>query len=57
MLIDLIIYDGLDELDVVGPMEVLRSAGQAGADLTVRLASRLEQQVVVAPTAFASCPT
>jgi transcriptional regulator GlxA family with amidase domain len=40
MLIDLVVYDGVDELDVVGPLEVLRRAGQAGADFEVRLVVR-----------------
>jgi len=38
--IDIIVYDGTDELDVVGPLEVLRGAAMAGADLDVRLAGR-----------------
>ncbi len=46
MLIDIVVYDGLDELDALGPLEVLRGAGQAGADLTVRLATRERQDVV-----------
>ncbi len=37
---DIIVYDGVDELDVTGPVAVLRRAGEAGADLTVRLVSR-----------------
>ena len=40
MRIDIIVYDGTDELDVVGPLEVLRGAAMAGADLDVRLAGR-----------------
>lgn len=46
MLVDIVVYDGLDEMDAVGPMEVLRSAGRAGADVTVRLTTRIEQEVV-----------
>lgn len=38
--IDIIVFDGLDELDVVGPLEVLRGAALAGAGLDVRLAGR-----------------
>ena len=37
--IDIIVFDGVDELDVVGPLEVLRSAARAGADIAVRLVS------------------
>jgi uncharacterized protein (DUF427 family)/putative intracellular protease/amidase len=40
--IDIVLYEGVDELDVVGPLEVLRSAGAAGANLTVRLVCRTE---------------
>jgi uncharacterized protein (DUF427 family)/putative intracellular protease/amidase len=40
--IDIVLYEGVDELDVVGPLEVLRSAAAAGADLTVRLVCRTE---------------
>ena len=47
VLVDIVVYDGLDELDALGPLEVLRSAGQAGADLTVRLVTRERQDVVV----------
>jgi transcriptional regulator GlxA family with amidase domain len=45
--IDIIVYDGLDELDVVGPLEVLRGAAAAGADLDVRLAGRADLTPVV----------
>lgn len=40
--IDIAIFDGVDELDVVGPFEVLRSAAAAGAELSVRLVSLRE---------------
>ncbi len=43
---DLIVYDGVDELDVVGPLEVLRRAGALGADLGARLCSRLPDEEV-----------
>lgn len=46
MLVDIVVYDGLDEMDALGPMEVLRSAGQAGADLTVRLVTRTPRSLV-----------
>src|SRR5437899_844838 len=35
--IDILVFDGVDELDAVGPLEVLRSAATAGADINVRL--------------------
>ena len=47
MLIDIVVYDGLDELDALGPLEVLRTAGEAGADAVTRLVTRRQQQVVL----------
>ena len=38
--IDIILYEGFDELDAIGPHEVLRSAAAAGADFDVRLVAR-----------------
>ena len=35
--IDIVLFDGVDELDAVGPLEVLRSAAANGADLSARL--------------------
>ena len=35
--VDVTVYDGVDELDAIGPLEVLRSAANLGADITVRL--------------------
>ena len=46
MRFDIVLYDGVDELDFVGPLEVLRAAGRAGADLEVRLRTRVETDVV-----------
>ena len=46
MLVDIVVYDGLDEMDALGPMEVMRSAGKAGAALTVRLVTRTPQSLV-----------
>jgi transcriptional regulator GlxA family with amidase domain len=40
--IDIVLFDGLDEMDVVGPLEVLRAAALTGADLDVRLAGRTD---------------
>jgi transcriptional regulator GlxA family with amidase domain len=37
MQIDILIYDGFDELDAIGPYEVLRTAAGHGADVTVEL--------------------
>lgn len=46
VLIDVVVFDGLDESDALGPLEVFRSAGKAGADLTVQLVTRRPQQLV-----------
>jgi uncharacterized protein (DUF427 family)/putative intracellular protease/amidase len=40
--IDIVLFDGVDELDAVGPLEVLRGAAEQGGDLTVRLVTRTE---------------
>jgi transcriptional regulator GlxA family with amidase domain len=39
VLIEIIVFHGVDELDAIGPLEVLRSAAEAGADFQVRLVS------------------
>jgi transcriptional regulator GlxA family with amidase domain len=39
-LIDIILYDGLDELDALGPLEVFRRARMLGGDLEARLVTR-----------------
>jgi uncharacterized protein (DUF427 family)/putative intracellular protease/amidase len=40
--IDIVLFDGVDELDAIGPLEVLRGAAAEGADLEVRLVTRTE---------------
>ena len=45
VLIDIVVYDGLDEMDALGPLEVLRSASRS-ADISVRLVTREAQRVV-----------
>jgi transcriptional regulator GlxA family with amidase domain len=37
MNIAIVLFDGVDELDAIGPFEVFENAREAGADLTVRL--------------------
>ncbi|GAA5056962.1 transcriptional regulator GlxA family with amidase domain [Thermocatellispora tengchongensis] len=37
MRVDIVVFDGVDDLDVVGPYEVLHMAGRAGLGVTVRL--------------------
>lgn len=48
MRIDIVCYDGLDELDAIGPLEVLRNAADAGADLEVYTVTRTAPPEVVA---------
>jgi len=43
LLIDIAVFDGMDELDAIGPLEVLRSAADRGAPFDVRLVT-LEPQ-------------
>lgn len=46
MRIDIAVFDGLDEMDALGPLEVLRSAERTGADLRAQLVTRTPQQHV-----------
>ncbi len=39
MQIDIVVFDGVDELDAIGPFEVLRNAAKLGAGFSVRLVS------------------
>jgi transcriptional regulator GlxA family with amidase domain len=39
VIFDIVLFEGADELDVVGPLEVLRRAASLGADLSARLCS------------------
>lgn len=48
MRIDIPVFDGMDELDAVGPLEVLRSAAALGAPFDVQL-------VTVEPRASVTC--
>ncbi len=40
MRVEIVVFDGFDELDAIGPYEVLRNAALAGADLDVALVAR-----------------
>ena len=40
--IDIVLFEGVDELDAVGPLEVLRGAAAQGGDLSVRLVTRTQ---------------
>jgi putative intracellular protease/amidase/heme-degrading monooxygenase HmoA len=46
MRIDIVVFDGLDELDALGPWEVFRCAQRLGARLTARLVTRDERREV-----------
>jgi len=46
--IDVPVYDGFDEMDALGPLEVLRSAERNGADFRTRLVTRTPQPQVTA---------
>lgn len=46
MIFDIIVFDGVDEMDALGPLEVLRSAALLGADVVARLVTRVEQDYV-----------
>jgi transcriptional regulator GlxA family with amidase domain len=37
MLVDIVVFDGVDELDALGPLEILRRAEQQSDDFSVRL--------------------
>jgi transcriptional regulator GlxA family with amidase domain len=44
--IDIVVFDGFDDLDALGPLEVLRSAERAGADFRTWLVTRTPQPQV-----------
>ena len=48
---DIVVYDGLDELDALGPLEVLRSTGMFGPELTGRLRAHLAEEHDESPDA------
>jgi transcriptional regulator GlxA family with amidase domain len=48
MLADIVVFDGLDELDALGPYEILRRAGQLSIDFSVRLVTHTGQETVCA---------
>jgi transcriptional regulator GlxA family with amidase domain len=54
--IDIVCYDGLDELDAIGPLEVFRNADHAGADLHVRTVTRTPVDVVTASHGLCFAP-
>jgi transcriptional regulator GlxA family with amidase domain len=46
--VDIVVYQGVDELDAFGPLEVLRNAERAGASLSARLVSLRAPEPVTA---------
>lgn len=48
MRIDIVVFDGFDELDAIAPFEVLQNAAAGGADFSVRLVSWSGQRDVTA---------
>jgi transcriptional regulator GlxA family with amidase domain len=48
MRIDILVFDGFDELDAIAPFEVLRAAAQAGAEFQTRLLTLAPQMEVEA---------
>ncbi|ELZ21548.1 ThiJ/PfpI domain-containing protein [Haloterrigena salina JCM 13891] len=45
---EIVLFDGFDELDAIGPYEVLENAAQAGADLEIDLVTLEETDLVTA---------
>ncbi|MGC4108025.1 MAG: DJ-1/PfpI family protein [Thermomicrobiales bacterium] len=56
MRIDILVFDGVDELDALAPLRVLRGAAWSGADFTVRLVTRLPRTTVTASTGLTFIP-
>lgn len=46
MQVDIVVFDGFDDLDAIGPFEVFNHAHSFGADIEVRLSTLAEQEVV-----------
>lgn len=46
MRVEILVFDGVDELDVIAPLEVLRRAANAGAPFDVRLVTYEAQDLV-----------
>jgi len=46
--LEILLYDGFDELDAIGPYEVLRNGAQEGADLSTRLVTLEPREAVAA---------
>lgn len=57
MLVDIVVYDGVDEMDVVGPWEVFRCAQSFGAGVDVRLVSREPRDLITGSHGLRFAPT
>jgi len=56
MIIDIAVFDGMDELDAVGPLEVLRSAAERGAPFDVQLVTLEPQSRITCAHGLAIVP-
>ncbi|MFC6768591.1 DJ-1/PfpI family protein, partial [Natrinema soli] len=45
---EIVLFEGFDELDAIGPYEVLQNGAQAGASLETRLVTLAETDLVTA---------
>jgi len=54
--IDIAVFDGMDELDAIGPLEVLRGAARWGADFDVQLVALEPYQAVTCSHGLAIAP-
>jgi transcriptional regulator GlxA family with amidase domain len=54
--IQIIIFDGFDELDAIAPFEVLQSANQIGADVQAKLVTVDEAKDITAAHGLHVCP-
>lgn len=54
--VEILLYDGFDDLDAVGPYEVLSMAADAGAPLAVRLVTRVSDELVTSSHGLAIIP-
>jgi transcriptional regulator GlxA family with amidase domain len=48
MELEILLYEGFDELDAIGPYEVLRNGARAGADLSTRMVTLDPKETVTA---------
>ena len=56
MNVDIVLYEGFDELDAVGPFEVFQNAASEGADCRVRLVTLVPTETVTASHGLAVEP-